>query len=74
MGTCRPKMCHLKLIVSYSDGCRRNFQDTAGRYVTQFSLEDSREHFLFSGILLFKYRNILVLCRKDNPRKSQLNC
>ena len=74
MGSCRPKMYNLQLIVSYSDGCRRNFQDTAGRYVTQFSLEDSREHFLFSGILLFKYRNILVLCKKDNPRKSQLNC
>ena len=73
MGSRRPKMCHLKLSVSYSDGCGRNFQDTAGRYVTQFSLEDSREHFLFTGIL-FKYRNILVLCKKDNPRKSQLNC
>ena len=65
MGSCRPKMCHLKLIVSYSDGCRRNFQDTAGRYVTQFSLEDSGEHFLFTGILLFKYRNILVHIQKE---------
>ena len=53
MGSRRPILCHLKLIVSYSYGCRRNFQDTAGRYVTQISLAD------FQGTFPL-YRDLVV--------------
>ena len=42
MGSRRPILCHLKLIVSYSDGCRHNFRERWKSFLNMEEMKKAR--------------------------------